>query len=57
MVWSGSSVRSAHELVYVRLLASWLDPRLASLIYSLGFVVLWYFLLLALHRRRIVLKI
>ena len=50
-------LRSAHELVYVRLLASWLDPRLASLIYSLGFVVLWYFLLLALHRRRIVLKI
>jgi predicted acyltransferase len=50
-------LRSAHELVYERLLASWLDPRLASLIYSLGFVALWYFLLLTLHRRRIVLKI
>jgi predicted acyltransferase len=50
-------LRSAHELVYERLLASWLDPRLASLIYSLGFVALWYVLLLALHRRRIVLKI
>ena len=50
-------LRSAHELVYERLLASWLAPGFASLVYSLGFVALWYLLLRVLHRRRIIFKI
>lgn len=50
-------LRSAHEMVYGRMLASWLAPGFASLIYSLVFVALWYVLLRVLHRRRIILKI
>ncbi|HZI41173.1 MAG TPA: heparan-alpha-glucosaminide N-acetyltransferase domain-containing protein [Gemmatimonadaceae bacterium] len=50
-------LRSAHELVYERLLASWLDARFASLVYSLGIVCLWYLLLRELHRRQITIKI
>jgi len=50
-------LRSVHELVYERLLASWLGPGFASLVYSLGFVALWYLLLRTLHRRRIIFKI
>ena len=50
-------LRSVHELVYERLLASWLAPGFASLVYSLGFVALWYLLLRALYRRRIIFKI
>jgi predicted acyltransferase len=50
-------LRSVHELVYERLMASWLAPGFASFVYSLGFVALWYLLLRALHRRRIILKI
>jgi predicted acyltransferase len=50
-------LRSVHELVYERLVASWLGPGFASFVYSLGFVALWYLLLRALHRRRIIFKI
>ncbi|HKW11446.1 MAG TPA: heparan-alpha-glucosaminide N-acetyltransferase domain-containing protein [Gemmatimonadaceae bacterium] len=50
-------MRSVHELAYERLLAPWLEPRLASLVYSLVFVALWYGLLLVLYRRRVILKI
>jgi predicted acyltransferase len=50
-------LRSAHELAYEHLLAPWLDPRLASLVYSLLLVTVWYFLLRGLYRRGVVLKI
>ena len=50
-------LRSLHELAYERLLAPWMDARLASLAYSLLFVTLWYFLLLPLYRRGKILKI
>ena len=50
-------LRSLHEMVYERLLAPWMDARLASLTYSLLFVALWYFLLLSLYRRGKILKI
>jgi predicted acyltransferase len=53
----GGHLQSAHELIYDRLLASWLDPRAASLAYALAFVALWYFILRGLYRRGIVLKI
>jgi predicted acyltransferase len=50
-------MRSVHELVYERLLASWMDGRLASLLYSLAFIALWYGVLDMLYRRRIVIKV
>ena len=53
----GGRLQSARELIDERLLASWLDPRLASLIYSLMFVALWYVLLRVLYRRGMLFKI
>jgi predicted acyltransferase len=50
-------LRSLHEVVYGRLLAPWMDARVASLSYSLLFVTFWYFLLLPLYRRGKILKI
>ena len=50
-------LQSLHEVVYQRVLASWMDVRLASLAYSLVFVALWYSLLLPLYRRGRILKI
>jgi predicted acyltransferase len=50
-------LRSLHELAYQRLLAPFMDARVASLVYSLLFVTLWYFLLLPLYRRGKILKI
>jgi len=49
-------LHSLHQLAYEGL-AAWLPPAVASLGYSLAFVALWYFVLRALHRRGIVLKI
>jgi len=49
-------LQSLHALTYDAL-AEWLTPGLASLGYSLLFIVLWYFVLRALHRRGILLKI
>ena len=53
----GGRLQSARELIDERLLASWLDPRLASLTYSLMFVALWYVLLRVLYRRCMLFKI
>jgi predicted acyltransferase len=50
-------LQSAHELVHERLLASWLSPGLASLGYSLLFVVLWYLILVVCDRRGVRIKI
>jgi predicted acyltransferase len=49
-------LQSLHQLAYDGL-ARWLPAAIASLGYSLAFVALWYFVLRALHRRGIVLKI
>jgi len=49
-------LQSLHQLAYVGL-ARWLPLAVASLGYSLLFVALWYFVLRALHRRGVVLKI
>ena len=53
----GGRLQSARELIDERLLASWLDPRLASLVYSLMFAALWYVLLRLLYRRGMLFKI
>jgi predicted acyltransferase len=42
---------------YRALFASWLPAEPASLAFALSFVALWYFLLDALYRRRVILKI
>jgi predicted acyltransferase len=43
--------------VYRSLFASWLPPEAASLAFALAFVALWYLILHALYRRRLILKI
>ena len=50
-------MRSAHELVYGRLLEPWLDARLASFAYALAFVGLWYLILRLFYRRGVLLKV
>ena len=50
-------LQSLHQLLYYRVLPSWRAPSFMALVYSLAFVVLWYFILRALYRRGIVLKI
>jgi predicted acyltransferase len=50
-------LRSLHQLAYERALATWLSPALASLGYSVGFVVLWYLILLWLYRRGLFFRI
>ncbi len=43
--------------IYRGAFASWLPPRAASLAFALTFVLVWYLVLAALWRRRIVLKV
>jgi predicted acyltransferase len=48
---------SLQAAVYRSAYASWLAPRDASLLFALTFVLFWYLVLLALHRRGIYLKV
>lgn len=50
-------LRSAHALLYERGLSPWLAPRMASLVYALCFVALWYGILVVLYRRGVRFKI
>lgn len=43
--------------IHTALYARWLPPRVASLAYAVTFVTAWYFILRALYRRGIVLKV
>ena len=43
--------------IYETVYAPWLAPRDASLLFAISFVLLWYVVLRALHRRRIYLKV
>ncbi len=52
----GKSV-SLETAVYNVMLASWLSPKVASVAFALGFVLLWLGVLTVLYRRKIVLKI
>lgn len=45
------------SVIYDHWFASWLDPRNASLLYAVTFVILWAAILWALHRRKIFVKI
>lgn len=50
-------LQSAHQVLYFRVLPWSRAPGAMALVYSLGFVTLWYFVLRALYRRGIVIKI
>jgi predicted acyltransferase len=52
----GGQLRSVHQLTY-DMLAAALPPAVASLGYSLLFVIVWYLVLRVMQRRQIVLKI
>jgi predicted acyltransferase len=43
--------------IYRTAFASWLDPRVASLAFAIGFVLLWLAVLTVLYRRRIFVKV
>lgn len=45
------------EGIYRTLFASWLSPMNASLAFAVSFVLLWYGILVLLHRRGIILKV
>ena len=48
---------SLQAAVYQAAYASWLPPQVASLLFALSFVFLWYLILLVLYRKRIFLKV
>lgn len=48
---------SLQAAIYQALFASWLAPRNASLAFAVTFVLFWFAVLAALHRRSIVLKV
>jgi predicted acyltransferase len=54
--WQGTRI-PLQEGIYRALFASWLPPLDASLAFALSFVLLWYGILLLLHRRGIILKV
>ena len=57
MVQSGGRTMSLQRWIYETLYASWLAPRNASLLFAISFVLLFYLLLAALHRRRIYFRV
>ena len=58
ITWPTADGRTSLQAEIHRLLfASWLPPRTSSLMYALGFVMLWYLILLAMHRRGLVIKV
>jgi predicted acyltransferase len=48
---------SVQAAVYKTVFASWLEPRNASLAFAVCFVLFWYAILAALHRRNLILKV
>jgi predicted acyltransferase len=48
---------SVQQVIYKTAFASWLPPRLASLGFAVVFVLLWYFILAVLYRKKIFLKV
>jgi predicted acyltransferase len=56
-VRSGGATVSLQRWIYETFYASWLAPRNASLLFAVSFVLLFYLLLSALHRRRIYFRV
>jgi predicted acyltransferase len=48
---------SIHQVSYAALFEPWLPPRLASLVWGLLFVMLWWGLAGVLHRRNVIIKV
>jgi predicted acyltransferase len=58
ITWESDGRRvSLQQVVYESAFASWAAPRVASLLFALAFVLVWYLILLVLHRRGIVVKV
>ena len=48
---------SVEAVIYQTGFHSWLPDRLASLAFAIAFVLLWYFILLVLYKKKIILKV
>jgi predicted acyltransferase len=63
LIYSVITVPSAGEnvpiqrVIYEGLFASWLEPRIASLLFAVSFVIVWIGVLSVLHRKRVILKV
>jgi predicted acyltransferase len=58
ITWESDGRRvSLQQAIHETVFASWAPPRLASLLFALSFVLLWYPILRHLHRRGIVVKV
>ena len=56
VTYNGKSV-SLVEAIYQSVYLPWLPPRVASLVFAISFVLLWYGILSVLYRRKIILKV
>ena len=54
---SGGESVPVQRVIYERLYASWLEPRNASLLFAVSFVLVWIAALAVLHRKRVILKV
>jgi predicted acyltransferase len=53
----GGKPIAVEQVIYRTAFRSWLPDRLASLAFAVAFVLLWYFILLVLYRKKIILKV
>src|SRR5438552_13384210 len=56
VTYNGKSV-SLVEAIYQSVYLPWLPPRVASLVFAISFVLLWYGILSVLYRRKLILKV
>jgi predicted acyltransferase len=54
---SGGESVPVQRVIYERFYASWLEPRNASLLFAVSFVLVWIAALGVLHRKRVILKV
>ncbi len=54
--YHGKSI-AVQDAIYQIIFLPWLPPRVASLAFAVSFVLLWYGILLVLHKRNIILKV
>jgi predicted acyltransferase len=56
VTWGGERL-PIQRVIHDRIFASWLDPRSASLLYALTFVLIWAGICGLLYRKRIFFKV
>lgn len=57
MVPFGNAEVPVKTFIYTMLFASWLDPFVASLLYAVLFLILWFLIMYILYRRRIFINV